>query len=140
MSITTNEVRFTIPGKVIPKARPRVVNGHAYTPQRTHDYEERVRISYYKAVGKRRFHDGVPLTVYIEARFAIPKSTPKKRVEEMDGALYMGRPDCDNIAKSVLDALNGVAFADDSQVASLVVVKKRALKPSVYVRIGQVYE
>ena len=64
----------------------------------------------------------------------------KKRVEEMDGALYMGRPDCDNIAKSVLDALNGVAFADDSQVASLVVVKKRALKPSVYVRIGQVYE
>ena len=117
-----------------------MVNGHAYTPQRTHDYEQLVRAAYYNAVGKRRFRDGVPLTVYIEARFAIPKKTPKKRIPQMDGELYLGRPDCDNIAKSVLDALNGVAFADDSQVASLVVVKKRALTSSVFVSMAQVFE
>ena len=140
ISRTTNEVNFTIQGKVIPKARPRVVNGHAYTPQRTNDYEQLVRASYYKAAGNRRFREGVPLTVYIEARFAIPKSTPKKRLAEMDGALYMGRPDCDNIAKSVLDALNGVAFADDSQVVSLAVVKKRAQTASVFISMAQVYE
>lgn len=99
-----------------------------------------MRASYYKAAGNRRFREGVPLTVYIEARFAIPKSTPKKRLSEMDGALFMGRPDCDNIAKSVLDALNGVAFADDSQVVSLAVVKKRAPTASVFVSMAQVYE
>lgn len=33
------------------------------------------------------------------------------------------KPDADNIAKLVLDALNGHAYADDSQVAALYVVK-----------------
>ena len=36
------------------------------------------------------------------------------------------KPDCDNIAKIVLDALNGIAYYDDSQVVSLVVRKHYA--------------
>ena len=41
----------------------------------------------------------------------------------MNGAFYTKKPDCDNIAKIILDALNGIAYDDDSQVAMLNVVK-----------------
>lgn len=34
------------------------------------------------------------------------------------------RPDADNVAKLVLDALNGAAWEDDTQVVSLSVVKR----------------
>lgn len=49
-----------------------------------------------------------------------------------------GKPDCDNIAKAVLDALNGVAFDDDSQVVTLVVRKYPRVRISSddeYVRV-----
>jgi hypothetical protein len=36
-------VRFTVPGNPLPKERPRVVNGHAYTPKRTVLWERQVR-------------------------------------------------------------------------------------------------
>ena len=49
----------------------------------------------------------------------LPKSTPKRVLSEPD----THKPDADNIAKIVLDALNGVAWLDDAQVTSLTVVK-----------------
>ena len=45
------------------------------------------------------------------------------------------RPDCDNLAKSVLDALQGVVYADDSQVARLEVVKVNALRGSRFIKV-----
>lgn len=42
------------------------------------------------------------------------------------------KPDADNIAKLVMDALNGVAYADDAQVTKLTVKKdKRTEKPDI---------
>lgn len=49
----------------------------------------------------------------------MPKNRPKKVLRERD--TY--KPDADNIAKAVLDAMNGLAFVDDSQVVSLSVTK-----------------
>ena len=49
----------------------------------------------------------------------MPKNKPK-RVESAPDTIT---PDVDNIAKAVLDALNGVAFADDSYVVELLVEK-----------------
>ncbi len=34
------------------------------------------------------------------------------------------KPDCDNIAKIILDALNGLAYDDDAQVVKLYVEKR----------------
>ena len=33
------------------------------------------------------------------------------------------KPDCDNIAKSILDGLNKIAFHDDTQITTLIVTK-----------------
>ena len=37
--------------------------------------------------------------------------------------LYLNSPDIDNLAKFVLDSLNGIAYKDDCQVVKLVVYK-----------------
>lgn len=47
------------------------------------------------------------------------------------------RPDCDNVAKAVLDALTGVLFVDDNQIVGLAVRKYfGAIGESAHVRIG----
>lgn len=62
---------------------------------------------------------GVPVTVRILTTRPMPKSRPKRIVTEPD--VY--KPDADNIAKLVLDALNGIAWSDDTQVTGLYVYK-----------------
>lgn len=57
----------------------------------------------------------------ITAWFQIPKTRAKKLSE---GDWHTQRPDTDNIEKSVLDGLNGIAWADDSLACEIVARKK----------------
>jgi len=79
------------------KGRPRVVRGHAYTPAGTREWEDRVGFAFIEAHGKTLLAG--PVRVEIE--------------------FNQKRGDLDNLAKAILDGLNGVAFADDSQVCAL---------------------
>lgn len=134
-----NRISFEIPGRPVPKARPRVTKtGHAYTPKSTQDYEKAVRLSWYKAAGRYKYPQGTPLSVAIIAYFQIPKNTPKKRIAETLAQPYTSRPDLDNVAKAILDALNGVAYDDDAQIVRLVTEKHRAIEPRVMVFISPV--
>ena len=45
------------------------------------------------------------------------------------------KPDVDNIAKSILDAMNGFVFKDDNQVSKISVEKKFAENEKVFVRV-----
>ena len=65
------------------------------------------------------------------------KGRPKEVEREWDSF----KPDIDNVAKAVLDALNGVAFEDDKDVVSLKAVKLprvRCPQEELYVRISEV--
>lgn len=83
--------KITIPGRPVPKARPRLgVKG---------------RTAYiYTAAGCKpvKAPVAVVLNVYIKCKL-----------------------DADNIAKSVLDGLNGIAYEDDEQVVELLVRKHK---------------
>lgn len=131
---------FMVNGPPKGKARPRVnTNTHmAYTPDATKRYEMDVRYSYINAypAANDRIHTG-PCTVQIVAYFQIPKSWPRyKRIAAMSGQIQPEcKPDCDNIAKAILDALNGIAYKDDSQIVNLVVLKRYAERGHVTVRI-----
>ena len=59
------------------------------------------------------------VSVKVDIYRRMPKNRPKKLLREFD--TY--KPDADNIAKAVLDAMNGLAFVDDSQVVSLTATK-----------------
>lgn len=57
----------------------------------------------------------------------------------LDNKIYPTiKPDTDNIAKSILDSLNGIAYKDDKQVTRLTVEKRYDEQPSVSVWISEV--
>ena len=60
------------------------------------------------------------MAVSIETERALPRGRPRRVEREPD----VVRPDADNVAKLVLDALNGAAWEDDTQVVALSVVKR----------------
>jgi len=107
-----------IQGKVKGKARPRFYNGVVFTPHDTVEYEDGVRQCYMEQDG--RFHEG-EVCVFIWAHIAIPKSFPKKRRQRCIDSKErpIRKPDLDNVAKIILDSLNGIAYRDDTQVTTL---------------------
>lgn len=101
MSRQTRSIVVFVPGDPQPKQRPRVVRGRAYTPRRTSDYEQRIAAHALQARQEwQRGRDPWPLTgTYYEVRVAFTRDV-------LTG-------DSDNVAKSVMDGLRGVLFADD---------------------------
>ncbi len=93
-----------------------------YTDKRTLYEEAEISLAYKNAslesYGEVLKADG-PVAVTIETFQKLPKSKPKFIDEERD----LFKPDTDNIAKLVMDALNDVAYIDDKQVTHLAVVK-----------------
>lgn len=113
-------VSFDVWGKVSGKGRPRFTRGgRPYTPKATRDYERAIREAFENAPGRPPEPFSGPIAVCIITYRQLPKSTPKSVIREPD----THKPDADNVAKVVLDALNGVAWLDDAQVTSLTVVK-----------------
>ncbi|MDR1328878.1 MAG: RusA family crossover junction endodeoxyribonuclease [Oscillospiraceae bacterium] len=134
-------VDFTVPGKPQGKARPRVTAHGTYTPAATRDYEKLVRLAYLQARqrGLPRLLQGA-IEARITAYFPAPKSAGKKqRALMLSGKMpYTKKSDCDNIAKIILDAINGVAYKDDSQISSLRVEKLYGEPPCVVVTLVEI--
>ena len=112
-----------VEGKLTGKGRPRFYRGHAVTPKATRDYEKRVVNCYIAQDGT--LYD-TPVRVNIVAYKKIPKSYTKKRIKAIQEGIEQptSKPDLDNICKIILDALNGVAYKDDTQVVRLAISKK----------------
>lgn len=133
-------VEFTVPGKPVGKGRPRFRRAgnyvQTYTPKGTAGYEELVRRCW-KESGSPMLEGEIEAVIH--AYFPIPQSATKKRRALMEsGAVGCGvKPDADNIAKCCLDAINKLAYQDDSKVTRLVVVKMYAAEPRVEIRLTE---
>jgi crossover junction endodeoxyribonuclease RusA len=97
-------IRFTVPGPPVPKARARIIHRasgaiQAFTPEATAKYELKVGLCA-RTAGIRPDKGELALSVWFY--------TPNAR-----------RMDLDNLLKSVMDGLNGIAWEDDSQVAEV---------------------
>ena len=132
------EIKFTVLGAPVAKGRPRMTRqGHTYTPQKTVAYENLVRLEYQRQCVSFKFGTDAPLDVRITAYYPIPKSVSKKKRQMMVSHQLrpMKRPDTDNVCKSILDSLNGVAYYDDAQVVDCQVRKFYGEDPRVFVKI-----
>lgn len=137
-------MQFTVYGQPQGKARARTFydkrsrSMRSVTPEKTTSYEDLVRWSYKAAGGEYLGED--PIEVEIIAGYEIPKSwSMKKKQEALDDHIRPTvKPDLDNIAKAILDALNGVAFKDDNQVVRLIVSKYYSKEAAVRVFINKV--
>lgn len=100
-------IEFTVPGKPVPKGRPRVMRGGwTFTPKKTIQYENLVKMI---ALARRQT---LKLSI-LEGSFRLLI------------VAYGAHPlsDWDNIGKAISDALNGVLWKDDRYVIDARVMK-----------------
>lgn len=135
------EVRFVIPGEPHGKARPRfnTHTGHAITPEKTANYETLAQWEYTRQCG-HKFLDDAMLDMRIIAYYAVPKSDSKKlRARKLAGEVRpTKKPDMDNVIKIIADALNTVAYRDDTQIVDCQCRKFYSEEPRVEVIIRTV--
>jgi Holliday junction resolvase RusA-like endonuclease len=126
---------FVIPVRPHPWQRARLANGRHFTDDKTRAYKAMIA-----AYGRISF-PGVPLSGPVEVRvsaiYAAPASWSRRKREDAlnDRVRPTGRPDVDNLAKGVMDALNGIAYADDSQIVRLTASKHYGHSDSVVVMV-----
>ena len=123
---------FVMYGEPRGKERPRVANGHAYTPPKTREYEVELRLTWMQE--RHGFYTG-NVQMKIIAYYGIPKSAKKAdRARMLDGDIRpTRRPDCDNVLKIVADSLQGIAYFDDKQINAMAIEKRYADTPRVEV-------
>ena len=121
---------FNVESAPVPKARARATirNGKIwhYTPKATADFEQIVRLTAIKA-GVKPIEGPVGMAIVFQF----------KKQEVKPGEWHTRKPDLTNLAKSVEDALNGVAYKDDSQIVELLVEKEFGKKNVVFVQIWE---
>lgn len=137
-------VVFEIKGQPMGKQRPKFTKvgkfAKIYTPKETVNYETLVKLSYQQQC--KEYFDNQPLRVRIKAFYQIPKSYSfKKKMQCYDDKIKpTTKPDCDNIAKIICDALNTIAYDDDKQIIELTIEKHYGLEPMVLVAITSLGE
>jgi len=136
-------VNFFVPGQPQGKDRHRTTKGgHTYTPKKTVEYEALIMSKYWKAVAESR---GVltgeekagAVRIAIKAIYKVPVSDNKatKAAKLANEVKPKAKPDLDNIAKVVLDALNNTAYYDDAQVYRLEVIKEFGEVPGLFITV-----
>ena len=129
-----NQLTFNIIGAPVAKGRPRFYRGSGfvgtYTPDNTRRWENIVRgqaISY----RPKELWKG-PISMALTFLMPRPKSLPKKVIH------HIKKPDLDNLAKAIKDALQGVIYKTDSQVVVLNLDKKYTIyRPGVIVTVEE---
>ena len=132
---TVKEIAFEVRGNPHAQKRHRhTKSGHIYDPSSREKQEFLLQVQRH-----------APLTPIISPvaldcifYFPPPKSTPKYRMDDIRESVVpyiKKRGDIDNLAKFVMDALNGVYWTDDAIVYSLSARKYYSLVPRTEIRV-----
>lgn len=137
-----DKVKFTVLGEPKGKGRPRfsTQTGRAFTPKQTVNYETLVHTEYMVQCKGFRFPDDAMLDMRILAYYSVPKSGSKKeKAKKLENIIRpTKKPDMDNVVKMVADALNQVAYKDDTQIVDCQVRKFYSEQPRIEVIIQEV--
>lgn len=109
--------------------------GRAYTPAKTRAAEGYMRHAIAAQAGQPMLQGALDVSVI--AMLPIPASWSKrKRADAAAGILRpTGKPDGDNLAKSICDAANGLLWADDGQIVCLTISKTYSEKPGTVLTV-----
>lgn len=109
----------------VAKGRPKfnMRTGHAYTPGKTRSFESELRDLVSQESSWEEGTPNMPTlplggALGVHTIFYLPRPKSVKRMYPTT------RPDGDNFAKGLLDALNGIVWKDDSQIVDLTIAKR----------------
>lgn len=126
-----------IQGRAQAKGRPRFSSsGHAYTDARTRAAERMLQFAMREVCSKPL--EG-PLELGVTFKFRRPNSWAKARKaavdESGDEPWFVGKPDVDNLLKTIMDAAKGILWGDDSQVVKVEACKVYSSDPGTVVNL-----
>ena len=126
-------MRLWIPITPMGAPRPRVTRNGTYNDPKYTNYKKAIAL-----IAKTKFKTPsiTPIYMQIEFFFTIPKSWTKKKRES--AKWHIIKPDTDNLAKGVKDALNGIAYVDDAQVCSIKIRKQYAQTDGIMIEIEEI--
>jgi Holliday junction resolvase RusA-like endonuclease len=132
------EITFTLNTIPVAKGRPRfAVRGRfamAYTPKKTRDAEEQIKIL------AMPYRPTVPIDVPIELEvlyfMPIPSGLNKAARIRAESEIepHIKKPDVDNLLKS-FDALSGIFWTDDSRIYKITATKLYSPRPRIEVKM-----
>lgn len=90
-------------------------------------------------MGPRLMYGG---PIHVDALFlmSMPDSWSEKKKHKYNGKLHDVKPDIDNLAKSLFDAVNKVIWHDDKQVASSRFIKRYSSTPGIFLSVSAIRE
>lgn len=131
-------LKFTIPGKPIPKLRPRFTKkGVTYDSQKKEKLiTKMVLLSQLRDAGFLRRLNGA-LTIDLRFYTPVPRSCSRRARNAKLGQPDLTRPDIDNFSKFYLDTMNQLVYEDDNQVYSMYCEKIYSDNPRVEITIKE---
>ncbi|WP_181350501.1 RusA family crossover junction endodeoxyribonuclease [Thalassobacillus sp. CUG 92003] len=136
-------IQFTVLGEAVAQGRPRAgktKRGRTvlYDPQKSKDFKHYVGLVASQHAPQNLLEG--PLVVKVKVYKPLLKSFSKKRTQEAEAGLYRPttKPDVDNYAKGIKDALNKVVWHDDSQVVEFSISKYYSATPRMEIEVDQV--
>jgi Holliday junction resolvase RusA-like endonuclease len=130
-------VTVIIDGTPVAKGRPRFTRGGiAYTPAATRKYEAHGRLAAQLAMG-----GGPPINAPVKLvavfELPVPASWSRKRASAaiVGDIRPTARLDIENLAKSAIDAINGIVITDDALVVELDARKRFGVDPKTVLTV-----
>jgi len=132
-------VEIDIPGRAMPWHRPHDFKGRRLTSE-----ANRIAIGALKELATRHMAGRRPVAGAVRLEvvcvYAIPAGwNAKQRAAALDArAWHTARPDWDNLGKLISDALNGIVYKDDCQIADGRVAKRYGQPERTMIRVTQI--
>ena len=115
-----------------PAPRPRVTKYGTYNDKAYTNYKKALRLVAQRQI-KAPLEGAIKMSIVFQ--FKKPKSWSKKKREA--AFWHTQKPDADNLAKAVKDALNGLAYRDDSQICDMDLVKIWGENDRITIELGE---
>jgi Holliday junction resolvase RusA-like endonuclease len=142
LALNAQAIEFVIPGKPVAWQRVRAMSRfdkgpRFFTADETRSYQSLVKLACQERMNGTPMIEG-PVALEVTVTVEIPASwSQKKQAEARHGErMPTGKPDLDNVVKSIKDALNLVAYRDDAQVCFEALTKEYGVMPQVRVRLA----
>lgn len=135
------EVKFTVPGQPVPQGRPRFTTKpfvRTYDPPKSAKYKRKVKRFAEKVAPDKPLQGELYAEVLIYKETLKSFSKIKKAAAEARTLRPTTKPDVDNYAKGILDAVKGIIWEDDGQVVDLVTRKFYSEIPRAEITIREI--
>ncbi len=128
---------FTVMGRPHGKERPRFAKGHVYQPG-TDKRSWRTQVALAARQAQVPMMEG-PVWVQVDIARKLPDATlrSKRKIEELTGTWAIATPDTVNVLAEVMDALQGIAYKNDSAVVHCECYRNWADEDETTIQVGR---